>query len=158
VARLILITPGSLPAVAPASQQVKLHQPDSTPVLASATRQGANGRAYVDFDERRRRCFTNIRRVGEKHASPFVQHAGVDPSSSARCTTDTPGAHAAIASCFLKSIKRVMTTAFADAGLDGCVQSGPHYYLVGTTLAGQWCAVQTSLMRRLRSIWPQNQT
>jgi hypothetical protein len=35
--------------------------------------------------------------------------------------------------------------------LDGCVQSGPHYYLVDTTLAGHWSAVQTSLMRRLLS-------
>ncbi len=46
-------------------------------------------------------------------------------------------------------IDRVITTAFAAAGLDGCVQSGPHYYLVGTTLAGHWRAVQTALLMRL---------
>ncbi|MEC5218288.1 hypothetical protein RCH09_003257, partial [Actimicrobium sp. GrIS 1.19] len=34
-------------------------------------------------------------------------------------------------------------------GLDGCVQSDPHYYLVGTTLAGQWRDVQTALLMRL---------
>ncbi|MEC5218955.1 hypothetical protein RCH09_003935, partial [Actimicrobium sp. GrIS 1.19] len=32
----------------------------------------------------------------------------------------------------------------------GCVQSDPHYYLVGTTLAGQWRDVQTALLMRLR--------
>jgi hypothetical protein len=51
----------------------------------------------------------------------------------------------------LLEINRVIATAFATAGFDACVQSDPHYYLVGTTLAGQCRAVQTALVSRLRT-------
>jgi hypothetical protein len=81
---------------------------------------------------------------------PSVQHIGVDPIVQGK-TGDGHARRARGYRQLLLEINRVITTAFATAGLDGCVQSDLHYYLVDTTLAGHWCAVQTSLMRRLRS-------
>ena len=80
---------------------------------------------------------------------PLVQHVGVDAIVQCQAGNGHAG-HASGDRQLLLEINRVIATAFAAAGLDGFVQSDPHYYLVGTTLAGQCRDVQTALLMRLR--------